>query len=192
MCSPTAFACCAVCCCLRRPDNSLPDRSPVMAYRAFKHNLCSSIAAMPRLARMDLTECKAPYYKTTHLLTSLPPSVTEVVLNGAVEGVKRADVEALQQLPKLRALSACGCNIRDKHAEVLCGLTGLQSLVLRDNALGPEGLLELLEGCSQLTVLDVTGNERVRRKATGGCSSGDAGIAIVRLGANKRLLLLRD
>jgi hypothetical protein len=163
-----------------------------MAYRAFKHNLCSSIAAMPRLARINFSECKAPYYKTTHLLTSLPPSVTEVVLDGAVEGVKRGDVEALQRLPKLRALSACGCNIRDKHAEVLCGLTGLQSLVLRDNALGPEGLLEVLEGCSQLTVFDVTGNERVSSKATGSPSSGDAGTANVHLGANKQLLLLRD
>jgi hypothetical protein len=159
-----------------------------MAYRAFKQNLCSSIAAMPRLAYIDLTECKAPYYKTTHLLASLPPSVTEVVLDGAVEGLKRGDVEALQQLPDLRALSACGCNIRNKHAEVLCGLTGLQSLVLRDNALGPEGLLEVLAGCRQLTVLDVTGNERVSRQS----ASGDLGTANVRLGVNDCLLLLRD
>lgn len=142
---------------------------------------------MPCLARLDLTECKAPYYKTSHLLNSLPPSVTEVVLDGAVEGVKRADVEALQQLPKLRVLSASSCNIRDKHAGVLCGLTGLQSLVLRNNALGPEGLWELVEGCSQLTVLDVTGNERVSSKA-----GGDVGTANVLTSAHPHLLLLRD
>lgn len=97
------------------------------------------------------------------------------------DGVKRADLEALQALPQLRVLSACGSGVRDKHAGALSGLEGLQSLVLRDNALGPEGLVELLEGLgSQLTLLDVTGNERLRRRGGSGvaasssssCSSG--------------------
>lgn len=138
---------------------------------------------MPHLASINLTGCKAPYYKTTHLLASLPASVTEVILDRAGDGVKRADFEVLQQLPKLRVLSACGCNVRDKHACVLCGLDGLRSLILRDNAMGPEGLGELLEGCStQLTLLDVTGNERLRDcKQAGGWA-----------GCNSQLLLLHD
>lgn len=170
-----------------RPDNSLPDRSPVVAYHAFKHNVCASLAAMHNLARIDLTECKAPYYKTAHLLASLPPSVTEVVLDRAVEGLKRVDLEVLQQLPKLRALSVSGCNIRDKHAGVLGGLRGLQTLVLRDNGLGPEGLAEVLQGCSQLTVLDVTGNERLGDRGGYACC-----VASVRhTSANQHLQLVR-
>lgn len=163
-----------------RPDNSLPDRSPVLAFRAFKHNLCASIAAMPRLASINLTECKAPYSKLTQLLASLPPSVSEVVLDKAVDGIKTADVLALQALPQLRSLSACGCNVRDKHAGVLAGLTGLHSLVVRDNALGPEGLAELVEGCRQLALLDVSGNEKL--KCVQACSNG----------SRQHLVVLRD
>jgi Leucine-rich repeat (LRR) protein len=141
---------------------------------------------MPNLARIDLTECKAPYYKTANLLASLPPSVTEVVLDRAVEGLKRGDVEVLQQLPNLRSLSASGCNIRDKHAGVLGALSGLQTLVLRDNGLGPEGLWELVQGCSQLTVLDVTGNERLGGRAGDVCAA-----TVHHTSANQHLQLVR-
>lgn len=196
---------CMCLCCLPpscRPDSSLPDRSPVPAYRAFKHNLCGSIAAMTRLAAINLSECKAPYSKLTQLLSSLPSSVTEVVLDGAPDGIKTGDILALQALPQLRVLSACGCNVRDKHVGVLCGLAGLQSLVLRENSLGPEGLGELVEGCSgQLTQLDVSGNERLSSKASGpgavcicGSSCGSMGMcaASVHTGRNPHLLLVRD
>lgn len=158
----------------------------MVAYRAFKHNVCTSLAAMHHLARIDLTECKAPYYKTAHLLASLPPSVTEVVLDRAVEGLKRGDVKALQQLPKLQVLSASGCNIRDKHAGVLCGLRQLQTLVLRDNGLGPEGLAEVLQGCSQLAVLDMTGNERLGSRGVDVCAA-----SVRHASANQHLQLVR-
>jgi hypothetical protein len=152
---------------------------------------------MTSLARIDLTACKAPCFRTTHLLANLPASVTEVVLDRAVDGVKRADFEALQALPQLCVLSACGCGVRDKHAGALSGLDGLQSLVLRDNGLGPEGLVELLEGLgSQLTLLDVTGNERLRRKeGSGGAassSSSSAGIRHLHSQRNSHLVLLSD
>jgi len=178
------------------PDNSLPDRSPVLAYRAFKHNLCSSITAMPKLAKIDLTDVKAPYFRTSQLLAQLPASVTEVVLDGAVEGVRRADLEALQQLARLRVLSACGCNVRDKHVSVLSGLRGLRSLLLRDNALGREGLADLVVGCRQLTLLDVTGNERLSSRAdrsSSGSSNVQGTASMCSFsGQNSRLVLLRD
>jgi hypothetical protein len=157
---------------------------------------------MPRLASINLSDCKAPYSKFTQLLSSLPLCVTEVVLDGAPDGIKTGDILALQALPQLRVLSACGCNVRDKHVGVLSGLDGLQSLVLRDNSLGPEGLGELVEGCSaKLTLLDVSGNERLSSKASGAgtvCMCGSSGssmgmcTASVHTGRNPHLLLVRD
>jgi hypothetical protein len=154
-----------------------------LAYRAFKHTLCSSIAAMPNLTRIDLTQCKAPCFKTCHLLASLPPSVVEVVLDRAVEGIKRTDLEVLQQLPKLQVLSVCGCNVRDKHVSALSRLPSLHTLLLRDSALTPDGLSELLLSCSQLSMVDVSGSERLGTKACG--ISADAFL-------NPQLLLVRD
>jgi hypothetical protein len=143
------------------PDSSLPDYGPVLAYRSFRTALCRALADMRSLASIDLSDAKVPYNTLALLLGSLPSSVSAVVLDGIAGGLRCGDLAALADLPRLRALSARACNVRDKHAAVLADMPALRRLELRDNALSAAGLLQVVEACGQLTLLDVGGNERL-------------------------------
>jgi hypothetical protein len=139
---------------------------PESSFGVFRRHFCPGLADMTSLVKLDLSYCRFPYKLLRLLVSGLPASITDVVLDGC-SNVTSGDLQVLALLPDLRRLSVSNMQpgLRDKHAEVLAGLASLRVLLLSGNDVGPKGLGVLLRGLSQLAVLDVSGNVRVKREA---------------------------
>ncbi|WIA33327.1 hypothetical protein OEZ86_006464 [Tetradesmus obliquus] len=138
----------------------LPDSS----FGVFRRHFCPGLADMASLVKLDLSGCRFPYKLLRLLVSGLPGSVSDVILDGCVD-VTAGDLQALALLPGLRRLSVNDTQpaLRDKHAEVLAGMAGLRQLLLAGNELGPKGLALLLQGLPQLLLLDVRGNVKLKK-----------------------------
>jgi hypothetical protein len=137
---------------------------PESTFGVFRRHFCPGLADMTSLVKLDLSFCRFPCKLLRLLVSGLPSSITDVVLDGCFN-VTSGDLQVPALLPGLRRLSVSNMQpgLRDKHAEVLAGLASLRVLLLSGNDVGPKGLRVLLRGLSQLVVLDVSGNVKVKR-----------------------------
>ncbi|KAF6251537.1 hypothetical protein COO60DRAFT_1464222 [Scenedesmus sp. NREL 46B-D3] len=126
-----------------------------VSFHVFRRHFCPGLADMAGLVRLDLSHCRFPYKLLRLLVSGLPASVADVALDGCAS-VTGGDLQVLALLPGLRRLSVSNMQpgLRDKHAEVLSRLASLRVLLLSGNDVGPKGVCVLLQGLTQLMVLD--------------------------------------